>query len=115
LIASIIFVLGLAWLTSSISVFFRDMTQIIAVVIQIGFWATPIFWDISLITDKYHYLFKLNPVFYLTEGYRMAICGGEPPILDMNWTLYFWFMTMLIFLLGIICFKRLKPHFSEVL
>ena len=57
-------VLGMSYLTCAIVVFIRDLQQIIAIALQIGMWATPILWDISMLTDNMKTVFKLNPLVY---------------------------------------------------
>ncbi|MCR5032849.1 MAG: ABC transporter permease, partial [Lachnospiraceae bacterium] len=42
-----ILVLGMSYATSAIVIFFRDLQQIVAIVLQLGMWATPIMWDMS--------------------------------------------------------------------
>jgi teichoic acid transport system permease protein len=111
-----IFVLGLAYLTSSIVAFFRDLTQIINIVLQVGMWMTPIMWDASLtLPPKLHFIFKLNPMYYIVNGYRNAILAREWFWNDMMWTVYFWIITIAIFMFGATIFRRLKVHFADVL
>ena len=47
-------------ITSAVVGFFKDLTQIIQIVLQVGMWATPILWDISMLTDQIKPLFKLQ-------------------------------------------------------
>ena len=65
-----LFALGLGYLTSAIHIFFRDMGQILGIILQLGFWGTPIVWDLNIVPQKYHALIKLNPISYLTEDYH---------------------------------------------
>ncbi len=115
LFATIVLVLGLGYITSSIVIFFRDMGQLVAMLLQIGFWATPIFWSIDMFPAKYHILFKINPLYYIIEGYRDSmihhIWFWEKPMLSI----YFWVVTLAILTLGFSTFKKLKPHFADVL
>lgn len=110
-----ILLLGLSWITASIIVFFRDMGQIIAMIIQFGFWLTPIFWSINTIPERYHWIINLNPVTYIIEGYRNSMIYHKWFWEDMEMTLYYWTITLVIFILGTFTFKRLRPHFSDVL
>lgn len=115
LFASIILLLGLSWMTSSIVIFFRDLGQLVSMCIQFWFWLTPIFWMLTMIPEKYQWLFKLNPVYYITQGYRDAlinhIWAWEKPMEALQ----FWSITLIIFSLGAIVFKKLRPHFADVL
>jgi lipopolysaccharide transport system permease protein/teichoic acid transport system permease protein len=115
LIASIILLLGISWITSSVVIFFRDIGQLIAMVIQFGFWLTPIFWMLSRVPEQFQWIFKLNPVYYITQGYRDAfiyhVWFWEKPME----TLQFWMITMTFFALGAVVFRKLRPHFADVL
>lgn len=115
LLCSIVLMLGISWITSSIVVFFRDIGQIIAVFIQLGFWATPIFWNITMVPSEYQWVLKLNPVFYITEGYRNTVTTDVWFWQSFSWTVYYWCFTLFTLLVGIVCFKRLRPHFADVL
>ncbi|HET6514624.1 MAG TPA: ABC transporter permease [Thermodesulfovibrionales bacterium] len=107
--------LGLGWITSSINIFTKDISQVVSVILQIGFWGTPIFWDLSIMPDKYQFFVKLNPMFYIVRGYRESFLYGVPFWYNWQMTLYFWGVTGLIFILGALIFLRLRPHFADVL
>lgn len=113
--ATFVLLLGLGWLTSSLNIFIQDVSQVIGVFTRIGFWFTPIFWKIDKFSPKIQFLLKLNPAYYLVNGYREAlfykVWFWERPML----TLYYWSFTMFFFILGAIVFKRLRPHFGDVL
>ena len=111
----IILILGISYITSSVVVFFRDMGQLVAMLLQIAFWATPIFWSVDMFPAKYHILFKLNPLYYLVEGYRDSMINHvwfwDKPLL----TLYFWTIALGLLALGFSTFRKLKSHFADVL
>lgn len=115
LFAMIVLLLGISWITSSVVVFFRDMGQIVAMLIQFGFWLTPIFWSINMIPQKYHWIINLNPLVYIIEGYRDSMIYHQWFWQKGDMTLYYWSVTAVIFLLGMKTFQRLRPHFSDVL
>lgn len=112
-------VLALAYSTCAIVVFFRDLSQIISIALQIGVWLTPIMWDFAdMGINPYSWLariLKINPMYYVTSGYRNAF-------IDKQWfwehpwqTLYFWGVTLLLLGLGTRLFKKLRVHFADVL
>lgn len=110
-----IFVLALSYMTCSIVVFFKDLSQIISILLQIGMWATPILWDMNSVQGKWVVLLKLNPLVYIVNGYRSAICEREWFFQDFFSTMYFWIVTVVLFGIGGAVFKRLKVHFADVL
>jgi ABC-type polysaccharide/polyol phosphate export permease len=112
---SLLLLFGLTWLTSSIRVFIKDIGNFIAVIIQIGFWATPIFWSVDKISQDYLWIIKLNPMYYITSGFRDTF-------INHIWfwergfdTLFFLLMSTIVFFIGAIIFRRLRPHFGDVL
>lgn len=110
-----IFVLALSYMTCAIVVFFKDLSQIINIILQIGIWATPILWDIDGLSTKWVILVKINPLVYIVEGYRSAVYRREWFFQDFFSTMYFWIATVVLFGIGAVIFRRLKVHFADVL
>ncbi len=113
-----VLVLGMSYTTCAIVVFFRDLTQIIAIALQVGMWATPILWNMSVLSDKppiWNSIIKLNPLVYIVNGYRSSVCEKEWFFMDFYSTMYFWIFTVVVFGIGALIFKRLKVHFADVL
>lgn len=110
-----VLVLGLCYITCSVVVFFRDLSQIISIILQIGIWATPIMWSLPMLPERYHFIFKLNPLTYIVDGYRMAFIYKAWFWERFYSTAYFWIVTLATFALGAVIFKRLKVHFADML
>lgn len=118
LICMFILVLAISYMTCAIVVFFKDLSQIINIIMQVGVWMTPIMWDYTMLTDPFPaamWILKSNPMFYVVQGYRNCLINKVWFFEDLGWTIYFWAVTGLLFVLGGMVFKRLKPHFSDVL
>lgn len=112
---NICLVFGLSLVTSSLMVFLKDVGQLVAMVIQFGFWATPIFWSLNLIPVEYQWVFKMNPMYYIVEGYRNSFIY-HTWFWDLGYTnIGFWLATALAMLFGVVIFKKLRPHFADVL
>ena len=114
-ICMFIFVLALCYTTCAIVVFFRDLSQIINILLQIGMWATPILWDINKINGDFAVVLKINPLVYIVNGYRSSIYEKGWFFQDFYSTMYFWIVTVVLFGIGALVFKRLKVHFADVL
>lgn len=115
LVASVFLLIGLSWISSSLMVFARDIGNLIGIIIQFGFWMTPIFWRIDNVPAKYQIILKLNPVFYIVQGYRDSIIFKTWFWQRPGISLYFWGLTTVIFFTGLVVFKKTKPHFADVL
>ena len=113
--AMIVLIYSLSIITSSIVLFFKDLSQIIGIIINVGFWATPIAWQLNILPDKFAFFFKLNPMYYIVTGYRDAfiykIYFWQRPYA----TLYFWLFCLITLLVGVKIFNKLRPHFSDVI
>ncbi len=110
-----ILVLALSYTTCAVVVFFKDLSQIINILLQIGMWATPVLWDIDMLPPKWQVVAKINPLVYIVNGYRSSIYGREWFFQDFYSTVYFWIVTVVLFGIGTLIFKRLKVHFADVL
>lgn len=114
-LCTFLLVLGISYITCSVVVFFRDLGQIIGILLQVGVWITPIMWDINNLSRPLQMIFKLNPVFYVVDGYRMALLDNMWFFEHFYSTVYFWIFTVASFLFGALVFKRLKVHFADIL
>lgn len=112
---TIVLVLGLSWFNSSVVVFFRDLGQIINMMIQFGFWLTPIFWSMKILPQEYHNIIKFNPAYYIIEGYRDSLIYNVWFWKKVDLSINFWFIAIALFFLGAVVFRKLRPHFADVL
>jgi lipopolysaccharide transport system permease protein/teichoic acid transport system permease protein len=115
LLCMVFFALGLGWTVSALNPFIRDIGQIVGIGLQVGFWATPILWEIDRMPPKIQVIAKLNPMFYIIQGYRESFIYFFPFWRHPYQTLYYWGVTLITLMLGALIFKRLKPQFAEVL
>ena len=109
------FLLGVSWLFASLQVFYRDISQVMNVVIGLWFWLTPIVWSPEIIPPQYMRVLEYNPIYYIIEGYRAALITGRPLMMDWSRNLQFWSVTGPILLLGACVFRKLKGDFADVL
>jgi len=107
--------LGLSWLFSALGVFVKDIANVIQIFITFGFWLTPIFWDKSIVPPEYQVYLCLNPMFYIVQGYRDSFLYQVPFWEHPVNTLYFWGVSWLALICGILVFKKLRPHFADIL
>ena len=68
-----------------------------------------------MIPEEYSFIFKLNPMYYITEGYRQSFIYHHW-FWEMGYlNLWFWLVTALLFVVGVVVFKKMRPHFADVL
>ncbi len=114
-LCTISLVLALGVLTASILPFFRDIHQLLAIVVQFGMWLTPILWSVNMVPEQYRWVFKLNPVSYIVDGYRDALFGRAWVWQHGLTTLGFWVFTFALGGVSFMIYRRLRPHFADVL
>jgi len=115
LFATTVLLLGVAWIAASLSLFIKDVGNIIGIILQIGFWISPIFWSVNTYPANYRFLLQLNPLTYLLEGYRKSFLYGQAFWNDLHGFLYFWSFTLVVLIAGVFTYKRLRPHFGDVI
>ena len=107
--------LGLGMLVSSVTVLFKDFAQFVNVVLQIGFWATPIYWNPETMEGWVVAVLKVNPLYYVISGYRGCFVTQDVFWKHPALTAYFWTFTVLVWMIGCRMFVSLRPHFADEL
>ena len=115
LVALMFLLLGLSWFLSAIDVFARDVEQLVGIILQLGFFATPIFWNIEVMKEPFRTILMYNPMYYIIEGYRNSFIFHIPFWNNIEMGLYYWGVTLFFMILGILVFSRLRPQFADVL
>lgn len=106
---------GLGMLVSSVTVLFKDFAQIVNVILQIGFWATPIYWNPGTMEEWVLKILKINPLYYIVNGYRECFVTPELFWHHPAQTLWFWGFTAAAWIVGCHMFVALRPHFADEL
>jgi ABC-type polysaccharide/polyol phosphate export permease len=71
--------LGATFFFAAINVYYRDVSHILQIILQVWFYLTPIIYSVEDIPQKYHLLFKLNPIIYVLNGFRLSVYYGMLP------------------------------------
>jgi lipopolysaccharide transport system permease protein len=71
--------LGIAWIVAPLQVYFRDIQYAVALVLMIGFWITPVFYERSSVPSQFDWLYQLNPMAHLVEWQRWIMLDGTHP------------------------------------
>jgi ABC-2 type transport system permease protein len=74
-----LFALGCGFVGAAINVFYRDVSHIIQIVLQAWFYLSPVMYSIDFLPQKYRTFFRLNPLVYLLNEFRLAIYYGQMP------------------------------------
>jgi ABC-type polysaccharide/polyol phosphate export permease len=112
---ALVLCLGIAFLTSALQVFFRDVQKMVETALAVWFWLTPVVWPVDLVPAPWRPLLNLNPAWYIVQGYRNSLIEGIPPWHHPAATAIFWVGCIAAIAAGAWVFERLKPEFAEML
>jgi ABC-type polysaccharide/polyol phosphate export permease len=108
-----IFAVGIGWILSSTNVFLKDIEQILSVAIMGWFFSTPVVYSPGIVPSKLLVFLKINPLYYMVEGYRLALLSGR--LLPLHDIIYLGGISFLTLAAGGVFYRKLKPWFAEVL
>jgi lipopolysaccharide transport system permease protein len=98
---------GIAWFVSVATVFFRDVPNIVMVVLQALFYMTPVFYRYHSIPEQYTRILALNPLATIVQGYRALLLGSQAEHMpDARRWLYVLVFTAVVLVLGRRFFRR---------
>jgi lipopolysaccharide transport system permease protein len=79
IIIQFVFMLSLAYLLSTIHVTFRDTQYLLNILLMLGFYLTPVFYDSAAVPQRLHLIYSLNPMYHLINAYRAILLHGVWP------------------------------------
>ena len=79
MLALIIFTLGMTFFFAAANVYYRDVTHIIQILLSAWFYLTPIIYSLDFVPANRQWFFKLNPLIYVINGFRLSVYYGELP------------------------------------
>lgn len=104
-----LFALGAAFFFATLNVFYRDVSHIIQVILQVWFYVSPILYSLDFVPQRYRWLFQLNPLLYMLNGFRLSIYYGLlPSFASMALSLGFGLLSLVI---GFSVFRRYEKSF----
>lgn len=115
LIATLVFLFGSSLLFSTISILARDFQLVLQSGVRMLMYLTPILWHIDRMPARLINILKLNPLYYLIDGYRNTFLGKAWFFQDVNYTLYFWSLTIFILFIGSYIHCKFRNKFVDYL
>lgn len=108
-----ILALGMAMLSSAITVYFRDLEHILGIISMAWMYMTPIMYDKAIVPEKLLPVFNLNPMTHVIECYRAVLYDKKIPELES--LLSSCLLGVLFLVVGYLVFQKLQKHFAEEL
>lgn len=104
-------VYGMSLILASLYVYFRDLNHIWEVLMQMGFFLSPVVYPMSIVPENYKFYYMLNPMTRLIEMYRNILLYDTIPKTTDFGLVFICGMFLLIF--GSLLFKKLSRKFAE--
>jgi ABC-type polysaccharide/polyol phosphate export permease len=79
MLALIIFTIGMTFFFAAANVYYRDVAHIVQIILSAWFYLTPIIYSVEMLPEKYRWIFKLNPIIYVVNGFRLSVYYGMLP------------------------------------
>lgn len=115
IIASTILVISITMLTSALVMAIRDINRIIGTIMRFIFYLTPILWVPRNLPWAFDLFIKVNPLTYIIEGFRNSLLYKQWFFYDMKGTIWFWFITLVILMLGINIHMKFRDKFADMI
>ena len=109
----ILFTVGLTLATSAINVFYRDVNPVVQIALQLWLYLTPVAYPLSATSSRFRWLFVLNPLTAIVEGFRSSLVFGRAP--DWNIAAVSAAITIVLFIAAFVMFKRMDKYFADVI
>ncbi|WP_315792027.1 ABC transporter permease [Fischerella sp. JS2] len=113
-ITQLLLTAGLGYLMAGLTVFLRDIPQTLGVILNIWLYLTPILYPATAIPETWrNWVFWLNPMTAIAEVYRDLVLVGEVK----HWGEWgaTTVISAIVFCIGFLVYKRLRPAFADVL
>jgi lipopolysaccharide transport system permease protein len=106
--------LGAGLFVAALNVQFRDFRYIIPFIVQFGLYLSPVGYSISRVPEKWQYLFSLNPIVGIIDGFRWSIIGEGVIFLKLPFWISMGVILMLLGL-GLFQFRKMEKSFADLI
>ncbi|MBS4200647.1 ABC transporter permease [Bacillus sp. FJAT-49732] len=114
--AAFCLIFSISLITSTISTIIRDFHMLLNAVLRMLLYLSPILWQVTILEEPLPTLLKINPLYYLIEGYRSAFFGLDWYFIEhWEYTLYFWGLVIVLFIFGSMLHMKFRKHFIDYL
>jgi homopolymeric O-antigen transport system permease protein len=105
--------LGPALLITALNVKYRDFRYIIPFIVQFGLYVSPVGFSSAVVPEAWRFLYSLNPVVGVIDGFRSSVLGGESRLYLPSFALSL-SVTALLLWAGIAYFRRTERSFADL-
>jgi lipopolysaccharide transport system permease protein len=105
--------LGIGLILSALNVYYRDVQYIVPFLIQLWMYATPIIYPIEMIPIRFRWLYGLNPMVIVIQGFRWALLNTNST-LEIS-VILSGLISIGLLIIGIIVFRHMEDTFADVI
>ena len=109
----VLFTVGFTFATSAMNVFYRDVNPVVQIALQLWLYVTPVAYSLATVPERFRWLFVLNPLTAIVEGFRASVVFNRPP--DVPLTVISAAITLVLFVAAFAGFKRMDKYFADVI
>lgn len=115
LFCGIAFSISFSMVLSVLNMFTRDIKKMVNASMRLLMYVTPILWTMDKLTVNIQNLMKLNPLYYVVEGYRNSFFSNVSILERYNELIIFWSIVIGLFILGSILMYKFKQKFIDLI
>ena len=108
-----ILAIGCGIIVSSVTTKYRDLAMLVSFGLQLWQYGSPVAYGLELVPDQYRGLYLLNPVTPILTAFRYALFGTG--YFNIMYYMISWFVTGVIFLVGLVLFSRIERTFMDTI
>lgn len=113
MVVQFILVAGVSLFLAAINVYYRDVENLLEVIMMVWMYLTPVIYPPEFIPEQYMQLFNLNPMMGIVNAYRNVLLWGVwPPVESFAYAVG---ISLLLFFTGFAFFKSKSKYFADVL
>jgi len=101
------------WL-ASLNVQYRDFRFIVPFIVQFGLYISPVGFSSSIVPEQWRFIYSLNPMVGVIDGFRWAILGGNSQLYLPGFLLSMG-LVLLLLVSGILYFRKMERTFADVI
>lgn len=118
MVCAFCFCIALNTITSVLNMFTRDISKLVKACMRMLLYLTPILWTLDKINVSHPqlaFLLKMNPLYYIVEGYRESFFYQVAFYGHYKLTLYFWVVTIVMYCVGSWLMYKFKSRFIDMM
>lgn len=113
LIPFVLLILGLSYILSAVSVFIKDLTSLIGIILMLIMYTSPVFYPLEAVPARFSFICRLNPFTFIIENIRCVILYNSWP--NFKRFCFSMIVAVVVLAIGYSIFKRLKEGFADIL